>query len=78
MVLLTTGATERNISKNIYDIAGNLSEWTNESWRSYVVVRGGNNYNRGDYHPADLRDPSLNNASNPGVGTGFRPALFIQ
>ena len=30
-VLLTTGATERNCSKNIYDVAGNCYEWTTES-----------------------------------------------
>ena len=30
-ILLTTGATERNSSKNIYDVAGNVSEWTTES-----------------------------------------------
>ena len=31
-VLLTTGATEeRNAAKNIYDIAGNVREWTTES-----------------------------------------------
>ena len=30
-VLLTTGATERNSSKNIYDVAGNVFEWTTES-----------------------------------------------
>ncbi len=33
-ILLTTGATgttERNCSKNIYDIAGNVEEWTTES-----------------------------------------------
>ena len=33
-VLLTTGATERNSSKNIYDVAGNLNEWTTESRHS--------------------------------------------
>ena len=41
-VLLTTGATEeRNAAKNIYDIAGNVYEWTTESYSSDGrVVRG--------------------------------------
>ena len=40
-VLLTTGATERNSSKNIYDVAGNVFEWTTESISSsFRVVRG--------------------------------------
>ena len=40
-ILLTTGATERNSSKNIYDVAGNCSEWTTESISSsYRVFRG--------------------------------------
>ena len=30
-ILLTTGITERNSSKNIYDVAGNMCEWTTES-----------------------------------------------
>ena len=40
-VLLTTGASERNLAKNIYDVAGNLYEWTTESDSSdYRVFRG--------------------------------------
>ena len=40
-ILLTTGATERNCSKNIYDVAGNCFEWTTESSSSrYRVIRG--------------------------------------
>ena len=40
-VLLTTGATERNNSKNIYDVAGNCAEWTIESYSSTGrVIRG--------------------------------------
>ena len=37
-ILLTTGATERNCSKNIYDVAGNCFEWTTEtgSWSARV------------------------------------------
>ena len=30
-ILLTTGASERNSAKNIYDVAGNVFEWTTES-----------------------------------------------
>ncbi len=30
-ILLTTGASERNSAKNIYDVAGNVLEWTTES-----------------------------------------------
>ena len=40
-ILLTTGATERNSAKNIYDVAGNCVEWTTESNSSASrVVRG--------------------------------------
>ena len=40
-ILLTTGATERNSSKNIYDIAGNVHERTTESVSSDTrVCRG--------------------------------------
>ena len=40
-IILTTGATERNCSKNIYDVAGNCIEWTTESiYSSTRVDRG--------------------------------------
>ena len=39
--LLTTGATERNSAKNIYDIAGNCWEWTTESDSPYLRVYRG-------------------------------------
>ena len=40
-ILLTTGATERNCSKNIYDVAGNCYELTTESYSSGTrVCRG--------------------------------------
>ena len=40
-ILLTTGATERNSSKNIYDVAGNVCEWTTESISSNCRVTRG-------------------------------------
>ena len=41
IILLTTGATERNSSKNIYDVAGNCLEWTTESGSSNGRVNRG-------------------------------------
>ena len=38
-ILLTTGAAERNSSKNIYDVAGNLQEWTTEYYYYYASFR---------------------------------------
>ena len=38
---LTTGATDRNSSKNIYDVAGNCFEWTTESYSSNARVGRG-------------------------------------
>ena len=40
-ILLTTGATERNCSKNIYDVAGNCEELTTESLSSSTRVSRG-------------------------------------
>ena len=40
-ILLTTGATERNSAKNIYDVAGNCREWTTESYFSGMRVYRG-------------------------------------
>ena len=59
-ILLTTGATERNSAKNIYDVAGNCYEWTTESDTSaYRATRGGYyNYN-GTFSPASYRDARL-------------------
>ena len=40
-ILLTTGASERNSAKNIYDVAGNCWEWTTESYSSLNRVYRG-------------------------------------
>ncbi len=57
-VLLTTGATERNKILNIYDLAGNVWEWTLEfgvetygSNRS-CIFRGGTYYGVSNSYPA--------------------------
>ena len=78
-ILLTTGATgatERNSSKNIYDVAGNCCEWTTEALDTYRrVVRGGVFSYGGSGVPASYRDysrPTDSYGSN-----SFRPLLYV-
>ena len=75
-ILLTTGATERNSSKNIYDVAGNCYEWTTEAnGTSYRVVRGGDYFSDGSDIPASYRGGNYPTGSNS-VGS-FRPLLYV-
>ena len=76
-VLLTTGATERNSKMNIYDLAGNVWEWTLEksTTTSYPCAnRGGDYDNNGSYSPASNRNNTSTSDSYNNVG--FRPALY--
>ena len=60
---LTTGAVDRNKKMNIYDIAGNVCEWTLESESTNVIRRGGDAQNDGtSYYSA---------AGSLGVGISF-------
>ena len=76
-ILLTTGASDEFEAKNIYDVAGNVYEWTMEAFSSdRRVVRGGGCDGSGSNYPASYR----NNGSNPGYcfyRLGFRPTLYI-
>ena len=57
-ILLTTGASDACKKMNIYDLTGNVDEWTLEytSSTSYPCVsRGGNYINNGSVHPASYR-----------------------
>jgi hypothetical protein len=40
VLLLKTGNSEYTKANNIYDMAGNLSEWTNEKYNTNKVIRG--------------------------------------
>ena len=76
-ILLTTGATERNSSKNIYDVAGNCYEWTTEARNaSYRVFRGGNYFYDGSSFPASYRDGSCGPTFSYN-GCSFRPLLYV-
>ena len=76
MVTLT-GASEDYKLNNIYDLAGNVYEWTMESYENVGRIRRGGSYNTiGNTYPIsnrDSRDLSFN------LGTdGFRVALYLN
>ena len=76
-VLLTTGATERNSRMKIYDLAGNVAEWTLEKSTTDgypYVVRGGGCYYNGFNTPASYR--YIYSTSLSYNYYGFRPALY--
>ena len=53
---LNTGKTTFTMANNIYDLAGNVSEWTQEaSDTDYRAVRSGSFYSRSSFIPASSR-----------------------
>ena len=69
-----TGNVSTDVSKNIYDLAGNCREWTFEAnYSNYRVGRGGSYYydysvsNRGNNYPDYTND-----------NYSFRPSLYVR
>lgn len=65
-VLIPTGSAEYTKTNNIYDMAGNVWEWTTEAYSTgYRVYRGGGYYNDGFYPLAhrNYNYPSFNNTN---------------
>ena len=79
-IFLTTGASEDFKTKNIYDLAGNVCEWTNEAIEAFSmttrVSRGGDCYGIGTSSPASYRYGYVSEGC--GSSLGFRPALYIK
>ena len=66
----------KNKVKNIYDLAGNVYEWTMEScYTNYRVIRGGGYGNSGSDSPASYRLYYIPSYSHSGVG--FRVTLYL-
>ncbi len=80
----TTGASDETRKKNLYDIAGNLCEWTEE-----VSFFGGNTNTQarvirgGCFHQTSSKNPVCNRLSNytiedEDLDTGFRVVLYMK
>ena len=69
--LLTTGATKRNSKLNIFDLAGNLCEYTLEQSEQKNVIRGGTYTETGDSSSVSSRKTE----SDTNI-TGFRVGLY--
>ena len=77
-VLLTTGADASFGLMNIYDIAGNVEEWTLEKTSNTdypCAYRGGDYNDYGQFFPASTRDDSGSTTSGNG-SSGFRVTLY--
>ncbi len=73
-----TGTSEYWKANNIYDLAGNVSEWTQEKWSTGTIRahRGGNFCYDGDMYPAAYRSDS--DASNDNfINVGFRSSFYL-
>ena len=85
--LLSTGASEHNKAYNLYDVAGNLWEWTEESAAHYSssigslitnrMTRGGSFRSDSSGSPARYRYGSYDSETTY-YGAGFRVVLYMK
>ena len=72
----TAGFNENWKVKNIYDLAGNVLEWTSEASGSSFISRGGSYNVDGSDCPVSFR--GVDDASSTFFNLGFRPRLYIK
>ena len=73
---IATGSIEAYAVNNIYDMAGNVSDWTIEAYSTVLrVTRGGNYSDDGSNGPASVRRSS--NPTNSIDNYCFRVALYM-
>ena len=82
---IATGSTEYTKKNNIYDLAGNMWEWTTEvsCWPNIAgksekaaVFRGGSFIHKGNYFGSSSRNGGYLTIT-PNVDVGFRTVLYI-
>lgn len=74
----TTGKSEAYKIKNVYDMAGNMYEWTMESYGTGYRIRRGGNYGRtGKGGPSSVRNNERVQSYSVD-GLGFRICLYIK
>ena len=76
-ILLTTGADKSFSIANIYDLAGNVWEWTlekNLNDEKSIVYRGGSYYDNGVSKPISYRDSMKELGKS--VNIGFRVTMY--
>ena len=75
--IIPSGSTERNSANNIYDLCGNVMDWTLEgNGSNFRYYRGGNYLSYGYNHPAHYRYNYNPYYSSNGVG--FRSYLYVK
>ena len=84
---IATGSSDNTRTNNIYDLAGNMWEWTTETKTrknngnntnyTFAVMRGGSFKYSGSFSPVVYRDGSTG-ARYEGVHVGFRTVLYIK
>lgn len=76
-VVCNTGQYSQTNAKGIYDLAGNVWEWTMENYTSsYRIYRGGSYDDNGDQWPAAGRDCNSVTLTSPMIG--FRVTLYVH
>ena len=75
--LINTGSKEETKANNIYDLAGNVWEWTTEAMLpDYQVFRGGDYNYSASYSPSYTRDGHSPDDTRYRI-IGFRPAIYL-
>ena len=75
--VMHTGSNEYWCANGIYDLAGNVEEWTSEKFaKSLRVARGGFYKGGGEFWPA--ADRSHNSPNDYCISTSFRAMLYLK
>ena len=74
--IATTGSSESYKQKNIYDLAGNLYEWTMEAFGDNMRIRRGGHYDS-DFTTLSISNRATHEPDGKGPHVGFRVALYI-